>query len=72
MRIGILDRHRNDVVLAKDLDGALCTAGTVRDEQDGVALLSRVSHVGDPIGDTATELHRRLSGDLMDPALILE
>ena len=37
MGVRVLDRHRDDVVLAKDLDGPLCASGTVGDEQYGVA-----------------------------------
>ncbi len=72
MRVGVLDGHCDDVVLTEDFDGALCTTGTVSNKENGIALLSRVSYVGDPIADTPSELHGRLSGHLMHSALVLE
>ena len=59
---GALDRHREDVVVGEQLDGAFGTAGRVGDEEDGVAALASAANLRHPVLDAAVELHRRLTG----------
>ena len=46
--LGALDRHREDVVVGEELDGALGAARRVRDEHDGVAALAAAADLGRP------------------------
>ena len=72
MRVGVFDRDRNNVVVAKDFDRALGATGAIGHEQHRFTALARLSVVGDPIADSPTELQCRLRGDVMDAALVLQ
>ena len=70
--VSVFHRHSDDVVISKDLDGALRTACAVSDKEHRVAALPRPSNVGDPVADPATEFHRRLTRDLVHAGFVFE
>ena len=70
--VSVFHGHRDNLVLPKDLDGALRAAGAVSDEEHRVAALPRLANVSDPVADAATELHRGLTRDLVNAGLVFE
>src|SRR4030095_5098081 len=64
------DRNRNDVVVAKNLDGTFRTAYALSHDDHRCAPLACTFDVRDPIADATAELHRRLAGHLMNTFFI--
>ena len=56
--------ERADVVVVQQFHGALGAAVRAGDEQDRFAALARLPDVGDPVGDAAAKLLRRLRRDM--------
>ena len=62
--LGALHGDRDDLVFLEDLDRPLRAAVAVGHEQDRLAALARLADLGDPVVDTAAELHRGLATHL--------
>ena len=56
-----LDRHREDVVFLEHLDGAFGAARRRRHEQRRFPFVAQTTDAGDPVGDAALHLDRRLA-----------
>ena len=62
--VGALDRNGEDVVFLQQLDGPLGAARRGGDEQRRLAVLAQPPDLGDPVGDAAVQLDRRLTADV--------
>ena len=67
---GALDRHREDVVFLEQLDGPLGAARRRRHEQRRLAVVAKTADFGDPVGDAALQLDRRLAADVARRQLV--
>ncbi len=62
--VGAFDRHREEVVLLQQLDGAFGAAGRGGDEERGFALFAEAPNLVHPVRDAASQLDRRLAADV--------
>ena len=70
MGVGVFDRYRNDVVVAKDFNRALGATGAIGHEQHRVTTFANPLELRDPFLDSAPELDRRLTGNVEGVSLM--
>ena len=61
-----LDRYRDDVVVAQDLERSFSATRALGNEDDRVAALPGDTEIRNPVADAAAELHGRLAPHLAD------
>jgi hypothetical protein len=64
--VGAFDRHREYVVLLKDLDDPLGTPRRRCDEEGRIAGFAKLPDVGYPVGNTTIQFDGRLAADVPD------
>jgi hypothetical protein len=69
--LGMLDRHRHELVFPQNLDRPLRTASTARDKEHLFAAGTGRTYVGDPIGDAAPKLDDRLRSHFPDRLILV-
>ena len=62
--VGLRGEQGADLVVVQQLDGSLGAAVRAGDEQHRFAAVARLSDLGNPVGNAAAELLRRLRGDV--------